>query len=644
MKRVSLKKCICLFLTVVLAALLVVPSLAAADTAKNPILIVSGFAEYELSDRNSGTVAFPGDTDAIVSTVTGALPPLLTLLASGKTQADYDAFCDAALPVVNQMFDSVACNPDGTVKYPDVGLTHQFPEAVSTYGISTVMQGAAFDKDLLLGAVDAVGADNVFVYGLDWRLDPLYVADELNDWVHHIQDVTGAAKVSITGISMGGVMVSTYLAKYGTADISNVTMISSAFTGLAYLGRLFKGEVVIDEQGLYNMINQAVGTDVLSSIIGSTGLVRQIIGLVDDLYAAEQDRLFTECLMPAFGYNPGLWSFVPAADYEDAKAFMFSRMDSTDTQKATLEAKLDAYHEIQSNAKQTLQNAKAAGVKVAIVSNYNFQMPPVSSASALTGDQVIETVHTSAFATCANQGETLPASVRDSRHVSADRMIDASTCWFPENTWFIKNMQHVGFSNAQNQCKFYNWLLTADKQRTVTDNADYPQFMLYNAETQVLTPLAMQRGDVNFDGRVNLIDARLVLRHVRTISTLSAVAKEAADMNGDSRLTHTDVQLIMDTYAGLAPADAAPAVFAADEAQQKPASAAAAQEDAAPANDGLQAVAEQLSEAVDNLKGTLLPAKEASEAFSQRIAERLSEAEAAAPVVESTEATAEDAA
>lgn len=528
-----------------------VPALAAAESDANPILIVAGFTEYVLQNTETGENAFPHNTDKIVNTVTAVAPSLLTLLASGRTQADYDAFCDAALPIIGDMFDDIACNPDGTVKHPEVQLEYQFPESVATYGVETVGQADAFDKQILYGAVDAVGADKVYVYGLDWRLNPLDVADELNAWIQHIKEVQGCDKVSIAGISMGGAMVSAYLAKYGTDDISNVTMISSAFTGLSYVGELYQGNVQIDEDGLYNMLNAALGADTLSRIFGSTGLVKQVIALIDDLYAAEQDRIFTECLVPAFGYNPGMWSFVPSENYDAAKEFMFAHMDSTDVQKAALSAKLDAYHAVQANAEQTLKNAKAAGVNVAITSNYNFQIAPVAATAKQTSDQVIETVHTSGYATCANLGETLPASLEDGKYVSVDRVIDASTCFLPDNTWFIKNMQHVGFDNSQNQCKFYAWLMTTDKQVTVNSNPDYPQFMLYNDETKVLSPLSMLRGDVNFDGKVNLVDARITLRYVHSLATLSPLAKEAADMDGNSKISHTDVQMILNVYAGV---------------------------------------------------------------------------------------------
>ena len=546
------KSVLSIVLVLALAVLTVLPSLAAVDKPDaNPILIVAGFTEYVLQNTETGEKSFPHNTDKIVSTVTAVAPSLLTLLASNRTQADYDAFCDTALPVINEMFDSIACNPDGTVKHPEVQLAYQFPESVATYGVETVGQADAFDKQILYGAVDAVGADKVYIYGLDWRMNPFDVADEIHAWIQHIQEVQNCDKVSLAGISMGGAMVSAYLAKYGTDDVSNITMISSAFTGLSYVGELYQGNVQIDEDGLYNMLNAAVGKDTLSRIFGSTGIVKQVIALIDDLYAAEQDRIFTECLVPAFGYNPGMWSFVPSENYTAAKEFMFAHMDSTDAQKLDLSAKLDAYHLAQANAEQTLKDAIAAGVNVAITSNYNFQIAPVAATAKQTSDQVIETVHTSGYATCANLGETLPASVKDGKYVSADRVIDASTCFLPDNTWFIKNMQHVGFDNSENQCKFYAWLLTTDKQVTVNSNPDYPQFMLYNTETKVLSPLALLRGDVNFDGKVNLTDARTALRHIHSLVTLSPLAKEAADMDGNSKISHNDVQRIMDVYAGV---------------------------------------------------------------------------------------------
>lgn len=170
MKKRSLKKTVSLLLALVLAVTLIVPSLAAGKSNQNPVLVVTGFSEYPLVNTATGEAAFPPSTDAIVNTVTGVLPSLMTLLGSGKTQADYDAFCDAALPVVNALFEPIACNPDGSVKHTEVGLAYQYPESAAEYGKNSEAYAQAFDKALLRSVANTVGADKTYVYGLDWRL------------------------------------------------------------------------------------------------------------------------------------------------------------------------------------------------------------------------------------------------------------------------------------------------------------------------------------------------------------------------------------------------------------------------------------------------------------------------------------------
>ena len=549
MKRIS-RKALSLLLAVLLVATLFVPAItASAKDAANPVLVITGFNFYSLG-YDTHTDALPRDTATIAGIVSEVMPLLTTLLSSSRTQADYDAFCDAVLPIVRREFDPVSCKPDGTVAHPEVGLKAQLPEALGNYSESVLEQVDAYDGQLMQSLMDDIGGDKVYMYCLDWRLDPMDVADEIHSWVQHIKAVNGCDKVSLAAISMGGVILSAYLAKYGTASVSNVTMISSAFTGLEYIGAMLTGGIKIDPQDLYNLLTQLVGRDTLSNILGATGLIERILPIVDDLLAHCGDRIYTEALCPAFGYNPGIWSFVPANMYEDAKAFMFPRMDSTPEQQAVLEAKLDAYHEVEANVRGTLQAAKANGVNVAIVSNYNLQMPPISNVSDLTGDQVIEAMHTSAYATCAKQGGTLPDSVQG-RYVSPDHMIDASTCYMPDETWFIKNMGHVSFSDEQNQCKLYTWLMTTNEQVTVKSRADYPQFLLYNTETKALSPLGLVRGDVNYDGVIDLVDARLALRQAESLDTLPAVQREAADMDGNNSITKADAQAILNIRAGI---------------------------------------------------------------------------------------------
>jgi len=72
-------------------------------------------------------------------------------------------------------------------------------------------------------------------------------------------------------------------------------------------------------------------------------------------------------------------------------------------------------------------------------------------------------------------------------HLSADRVVDASTCMYPEYTWFIKGMVHTQF-NAD-YYEMISWILNADTQPDVFSDARYPQFFILNKAENTLSPL-----------------------------------------------------------------------------------------------------------------------------------------------------------
>lgn len=549
MSEKALKKVLCIALSLIMAVGCIIPAFAANGKCKKndvPLLIISGFSQYSLIDKTTGKTVWVPEADLIMNAVEKALPSIETLISSNKTQQDYDAFCDNLFPAVNELFSYISCTPDGEPYNKNVGLINQFTGPVSDYDYEEVK--SVFENDIVDIAVNSVGADHTWVYGLDWRVDPLILADEIHEYIENIKARTGHDKVSVAAISMGGCILTAYLSKYGYEDLSNITMLSSAFTGLELIGSLFKGEIEIDEQGLYNMINEAVGGTTVSDILEKTGILKKLIPFVDDIVKNEKDRLYSECLIPSFGYITGIWSFVPYDCFEQAKEFMNMRMnDGTKAQQEIFWARVEEYHDAQGSMQRILNRAKANGVCVSIVSNYDSQMPPVSSASNLTGDQVIETVHTSGFATVAPYGETLGDSYARNAYVSADRMIDASTCMMPDNTWFIKYQNHVEFSNngPKDNSRFYAWILTAPAGTDIHSNAKFPQFMTYDSKNHILSPLSGMMGDVNLSGSVTIADAKLVLQKIAGIAELNENQQWVADTNYDGKISIADAKAIL---------------------------------------------------------------------------------------------------
>lgn len=537
-----MKKVLSIVMAVVLVACCFVPTFAETQQCdRTPILLISGFSQYKHINTRTGKMSWIPDTGILAEAVGKAMPSLTKLLSSNKTREDYDAFCDDVLPIVNGVMDDMMVGPDGVTKKEYVELLDQFTESVDHYDYSHVRE--VFDNEIVDIVCDAVGKDHVWVYGLDWRNSPLVLADEINEYVEHIKEVTGHEKISIAGISMGGIIMSSYIAKYGYDSLSNITMISSAFTGLDYVGELFSGNVEVDANGLLQIITDSIGDPTLSKVLDKTKILEKLLPIVNDLIRLEKDRIFSECLIPCFGYNPGLWSFVPDKYYNDAKKFMNARMnDGTAEDAKNFWAITDAYHDqVQTKIAGILQQAQKDGVVVSVVSNYNMQMPPVSPASNLTGDQVIETVHTSGFATVAYHGHTLlPYYIKGSR-VSADRKINASTCILPDNTWFVRGEQHVGFSKQgeNDNGDLYKFLLTAKPGTDVHTNKNFPQFLNYDSKTHTLSPLGYL-GDVNGDAVVSVLDAKLILRTTVGTTTLSGARRDAADIDGNGTIGAAD--------------------------------------------------------------------------------------------------------
>lgn len=58
-------------------------------------------------------------------------------------------------------------------------------------------------------------------------------------------------------------------------------------------------------------------------------------------------------------------------------------------------------------------------------------------------------------------------------------------------------------------------------------------------------------GDVNNDGNVTAIDARMVLQHVAELVTLTEAEQKVADMNADGKVTAVDARMILQAVAGL---------------------------------------------------------------------------------------------
>lgn len=473
-----MKKLLSVLLTICLLLGVAAPAAIAADDkcdcGVNPIIYVAAlgsasvYADYGTENER---VLFRPDTNALISEAVSALAPAVGDLAKG----DYDAFGDALIGFVYSAFGDLALDGNGDSKE-------------NVYAICNVPENGEH------------GLDKSFYFNYDFRLDPYEHADRLHECIQQIKEMCKHDKVQMRASSMGGVVTMAYLERYGTEDIETIIFQCCPIQGTAVAGDLFNGNFVINKNALMNYALDAIPNMeidfvqgiliVLVNALEELGVWDMAISMVDKIIPLFKDKIFDEALIPIFGSMPGIWSFVPDEYYEGAKEFMITDEDA----QAGLIAKIDAYHyNVQSRATEILQEAYKT-VKIYNVVGYNVQRTPLVPAYMNTSDGTVDSKYASVGGICADYRTTLDAdyvqSVDDGHnHLSADGMIDASTCALPESTWFIKDMLHSTTHDGHG--KFYDWLFTCEEQQTVYSNPDYPQFLQNNIAKQSFSEVAI---------------------------------------------------------------------------------------------------------------------------------------------------------
>ncbi len=466
------------FISIVLATVFMLGICTPAFAAKNckcghtPVIYIPGFGApiYNELDSDEPVSVFPPSGDAIAA----AVPDLLVAVMGGLLTGNDKIFGTYAMKGAEKMLGAAACNPDGT--------------AIANSGVE--FDGIEEDFHDVAHTLPTADLDDKYFYFLyDWRLSPLDNAKLLRNFVNEVKKETGHSKISFVCHSQGNTILTSYFALYGSKNIDKIVCLSPAYQGLSLVGALFTKEISVSGKGdaletyLKGIMgyegakNQLIGAVV--SLINSYGMVDFALNYVQDILDSQFDRIFDESLVDIFATMPGLWSFVPAEYYEEAKEVTFK----CDPKYDKLIEKLDYYHyNVQAKTERLLKQAKSNGASIIISVGYNISSIPVTVEQAGQSDFLIDTKYTSLGATCAPITKTLGDSYKQTKkncghnHLSPDIIIDASTGSFPEYTWYIRDMGHSDFGDEY--LTFINWAINYKGQPTVRSDKKYPQFMM----------------------------------------------------------------------------------------------------------------------------------------------------------------------
>lgn len=491
-----MKKAISIILASVLVFSIPASSWAASekcDCGKTPVVYVQGFGEalFLNADSENAVSVFPPAGSAIVK----GIPDILKALAVAVIANDDEGFAVHAMSAVEKMLGGMACDEKGN----------------SVYNVS-------FETDDMDGAEQHITGnpfsepDGCYDFIYDWRLDPIYNAKELDIFIEEVKETTGHNEVSLIAHSQGNTVIASYLHLFGSDGIKKIAFLSPAFKGLSLLGSLYANEASIRDKGeeFADLIKGGFGYDptgdllaAIISILNDLGIASGLLDWAQNLLDSQLERILQECLVDLFGTMAGTWSFVPDEYYEKAKTTMFNGNPKYNE----LTEKLDYYHyNVQNKIENIIQDAMDNGVEVIISLGYGISTIPVPARPAEQADMLIDVEYMSIGATCASPfGSTFDEGYKQAEycnghaHVSPDLMIDASTCAFPEITWFVREQTHSEFGDGYSE--FIDWAMLYDGQPTVHSDEKYPQFMV-RTEDDALEPV---EGPVSVDNRSNVI-------------------------------------------------------------------------------------------------------------------------------------------
>ena len=361
---------------------------------------------------------------------------------------------------------------------------------------------------------------NSYEFTQDWRLDPIYNAAKLKEYIQKVKAHSGSGKVNLVGRCEGANVILAYLEEFGYDDVNCVELYVQSANGVDLENALFANKMEFDGAALRRFKETNDLFDSLTTDKAIIELIDAVLEMTADTMLLDAGMAGIQALAPklykelivyvlreSYGTMPGIWSLVGPNYYQDARKGVFGGYEE---EYAGLLEKLDNYDaKVRQRLPEIIDNAVAGGVKIANFPKYgDFQVQPLCDTNDEIGDNSVSLKFASFGATTAKYGRTLTANqIKDKtgKYVSPDKMVDASTVLesIRDTTWFIYGSEHRQFPDIIHD--FMMKFLRANGM-TVFDDPTAPQFMVYSNVDGVesLVPMVegnaatLDSGEVNF--------------------------------------------------------------------------------------------------------------------------------------------------
>lgn len=489
-----MKRITAVILTIIMVLSLCVPVFAAEDATTRsevPTILIAGdgdpiydadnnrlFRPTEILNYFENKDSGDDDNSNIYESVANVLMPFLL---EGITFDRWDNYYTNLQKEISELFSDVILDNNG--------------EVTNGTGISKAR------KDYMEKCKKTDKADKNGEYGLydyrfwyDWRLDPVAVADDFHDYIEAVKKVTHKDKVAIVGRCLGTSVVLAYVAKYGTDSIHGIAFYGSVAAGAEIISEPISGKFNIDG----NAISRTMAELDVSPFISATLELLQKSGALDAITDVVKEKLYyklvegvTSALALSTFYTwPNYWAAVCAEDYEAALLHVFGEEGSAKrTEYAGLIEKIENYDTlVRDNLTDLMKSFGEKGINIAILSKYGFQLLPICQSVEAVADEFTSATRSSFGATTSTiyttlSDEYISSLGENSKYVSPDKRVDASTCLYPDSTWFVKGSSHTLWNKYEDE--IVHTVATADRQLTIAD-FDYTQYMVYDPQADTM--------------------------------------------------------------------------------------------------------------------------------------------------------------
>ena len=429
-----------------------------------PMVYLAGFGDtiiYYEDDPEMKSLFFPLDTDRLV----GNLKNMDDYIIKSVKNKEPNLLYTCLYNYVWDSFGMLRLNPDGSnvdgVVAAEVKLNH-------------------------------VG-DNRYDFNYDWRLDAEVLAQQLRDYIIEVKEATGSDKVELVASSFSANAALAYLEMYkdDLSDIDSVVLCVPSIGGISLFSELLAGEINVDHRAFKDYIGNLEKSGFLYDLMDlfdEYGVLEPMIEamLIPALKAAIYDALMDIC-RDIVATIPAAWACVTDEYFEKAMINMFGEnYDSPDHEYAPHIEKATYFHEnIKMRAEEILTRTRDNNpdMHMAVICKYGNPSIPLSKHPDILTDGLVFIELSSFGATCADYGKTFPEDYQQMKYsdknlISPDRQIDASTCLFPFNTWFIKGLDH-----AQKNGDYHKVLAAvAHGDLDVFTDEEYPQYLMVSPE------------------------------------------------------------------------------------------------------------------------------------------------------------------